>query len=1520
LLVVVRSSSAGRVARGFACAALALSLIAAGCIDAATAHADKLSTAEIEKLPEMAEWVYRNSPVKDPVPCGAVCSHLWVVEHEQMPNAAAAQELWNQLGWFEVDEGLWPSLSELKEGIGIGGETSITSGAFTIGWHVKGTDDKWMAFEQEGPPGAPEERWCDSLGSYNEKLVPPGVSYGATVESGHELPPQPVTQGWTYVGGQNGCPFGGVGYYSEKGPVATCTAASPPPPMWTGWLNSTEVFGVCEEPEYDYPRLKTNVDDALRTQPFSFSRPEDYSAQTATKVVEDREPSSPATPAVVETQLKEALETKDPTLNLWLKFYAAGEGTSPTQAPQASEELGTANPGEPGHEPPCKGDPVNCATGNEIETQTDLAVGGRGVGLDLTRTYNSQAAAAGEHGVFGYGWTSSFGDRLAINASAGTVTVYQANGSTVVFTGNPATAGELTAPEWAQSKLVVNSEGGFRYTLPDQQTFNFNSGGRLLSEADRDGNTTSLSYSGAGRLETITDPAGRKITLAYNSEGLVESAKDPLGHIVKYTYEAGNLASVTQPGESALRWQFKYDGSHELTTLTDGRGNKTINEYNGAHQVTAQTDPASRKLSFAYREESPGFVTEITNHATGAVTKEQFNGVHELIAITHGYGTSLATTDTSTYNGEGYIASETNGDGYTTSYTYDAAGDRTSMVDPDDDETKWTFDSTHDVDTITTPKGETTTIKRESHGNPEAIERPAPGGKTQVTKYKYGSYGELESVTDPLERTTKYGYDSHGDRTSETDPEGDKRTWEYNEDSQETATVSPRGNAAGAEASKFTTKIERDLQGRPTTVTDPLGHTTKYVYDADGNLESMTDGNKNTTTYTYDPDNEPIKTKEANGTVTETEYDGAGQVVGQIDGNKHTTKYVRNVLEQVTEVVDPLGHKTIKEYDRANNLMSLVDAEKRTTSYRYDPANRLVEVSFSDGKTATLRYGYDADGNRTSMIDGSGETTYAYDQLDRLTESKDGHGDKVSYEYDLDNEQTKMTYPNAKAVSRAYDKDGRLEAVTDWLSHVFRFSYDEDSNLTATTFPAEGKGEDKYVYNDADQMSEITMKKGTQGLLSFVYTRDGDGQVKSISSDGPYGDEKPSYEYDANERLIDGASTAYEYDAANNPTKIGAGKYAYNSDDELETGPSTKYVYNEVGQRTSTEPSGGSASVYHYDQAGNLLSVTRAKEGASPAIEDVYTYNGEDLRTSQTIAGTTSYLTWDTSESVPLVLSDQTNSYIYGPGGLPVEQVTASEAFLYLHHDEQGSTRLITSHNSKVEAYYAYGPYGALTQYTGTATTPLGYDGQYTSSDTGLIYMRARTYDPATGQFLSPDPLEAITGEPYNYAGDDPVNRSDPSGLVFGIPGTPSLEEIGEGIAGWGDTITFGATNWVREELGIDNVDACSGAYQAGGLAGLVTGVLIPGGGEAEAGAEGISISAKIAGQMETRGWTEESIQEAIESGDQVQAVNKATGNPATRYINPRTGQSVVVDDVTKEVIHVGGPGFKYGPGSGDIP
>lgn len=115
---------------------------------------------------------------------------------------------------------------------------------------------------------------------------------------------------------------------------------------------------------------------------------------------------------------------------------------------------------------------------------------------------------------------------------------------------------------------------------------------------------------------------------------------------------------------------------------------------------------------------------------------------------------------------------------------------------------------------------------------------------------------------------------------------------------------------------------------------------------------------------------------------------------------------------------------------------------------------------------------------------------------------------------------------------------------------------------------------------------------------------------------------------------------------------------------------------------------------------------------------------------------------------------------------MSIEQINnTTSTVTYLHHDQQGSTRLITGSTGKTEATFTYDAYGDQTGHTGTAATPLGYDAQYTSTDTGLIYMRARVYDPATAQFLSVDPLDALTRAPYNYAYDNPVNLADPTGL-----------------------------------------------------------------------------------------------------------------------------------------------------------
>jgi RHS repeat-associated protein len=185
-------------------------------------------------------------------------------------------------------------------------------------------------------------------------------------------------------------------------------------------------------------------------------------------------------------------------------------------------------------------------------------------------------------------------------------------------------------------------------------------------------------------------------------------------------------------------------------------------------------------------------------------------------------------------------------------------------------------------------------------------------------------------------------------------------------------------------------------------------------------------------------------------------------------------------------------------------------------------------------------------------------------------------------------------------------------------------------------------------------------------------------------------------------------------------------------------------------------------------------------------------------------------------------------SNVYGPSETSVEQISSGGTVTYLHHDQQGSTRLLTGSTGTGTGKCTYSAYGAPTC-EGASTTPLGYDAQYTSTDTGLIYMRARTYDPATAQFLTQDPLEAITREPYSYASDDPLNYSDPTGLFLGIPGTPSTGEIVGAIGehfGQIVAVTAGGVCIVA------SAGVCAGAIVIGGVANA--GVIAAKGGSAD--------------------------------------------------------------------------------------
>ena len=126
--------------------------------------------------------------------------------------------------------------------------------------------------------------------------------------------------------------------------------------------------------------------------------------------------------------------------------------------------------------------------------------------------------------------------------------------------------------------------------------------------------------------------------------------------------------------------------------------------------------------------------------------------------------------------------------------------------------------------------------------------------------------------------------------------------------------------------------------------------------------------------------------------------------------------------------------------------------------------------------------------------------------------------------------------------------------------------------------------------------------------------------------------------------------------------------------------------------------------------------------------------------------------------------------YVHDPAGGLLAQLAPTGSPSYYLLDGRDSIIGITDPARSVTARYHYDAYGQLTGITGAAATtnPWRFASAY-QDGTGLYKMGARYYDPTTGRFTQQDPifnpLDPHQWNRYTYAGNDPINYSDPSGL-----------------------------------------------------------------------------------------------------------------------------------------------------------
>ena len=355
--------------------------------------------------------------------------------------------------------------------------------------------------------------------------------------------------------------------------------------------------------------------------------------------------------------------------------------------------------------------------------------------------------------------------------------------------------------------------------------------------------------------------------------------------------------------------------------------------------------------------------------------------------------------------------------------------------------------------------------------------------------------------------------------------------------------------------------------------------------------------------------------------------------------------------------------------------------------------------------------------------------------------------------------------------------------MKDWNTNETQFGYDANGNLNSIIYPNNISA--SVSYDNASQLSSIT---DTNTSLSTTaakesYTRD-NANLITAESDTGLPTAPSSFSYNSLHEVTAASSSSFTYNSAQDLTTGPSGKtQGFNADNEVcwagttssscgaGSPPSgtTSYTYSNEGNRTALTPHSGTSYTYGYDQANNLTGVTPSSGSAT-----TYAYDGNGLLQSETTSGTTKHYTWTVQGSLPLLAEDATNYYIYGPAGTtPVEQIAVSGgATSYLQSDQIGSVRAITNTTGTVTGTFSYDAWGNLLGSTGSATTPFAFAGAYLDPSNGFYYLRARWYDPATGQFMSLDPMVSSTLSPYGYVGNNPLNELDATGMdVAWTPG-----------------------------------------------------------------------------------------------------------------------------------------------------
>ena len=946
-----------------------------------------------------------------------------------------------------------------------------------------------------------------------------------------------------------------------------------------------------------------------------------------------------------------------------------------------------------------------------------------------------------------------------------------------------------TDPSGYTTKYAYDAKGNVTSTTApslDTTTYDyFNSFSQPQRIKDARGNYSVLKYDGQGNLlETIQLKAGVTPTIPYTANasqivawtintydtwGNVLTAKrvrdkvSQVGPTITYTYGADKLypIGISRAGDkngdglidAADEKPLVYDKLGRVTTSIDADWQTTNFTYDLLGRVTTGTDQVGQTRTYKY-------------DANG-------NLIEQKLVI----GSTVWDTSTWQYDLADRKINTTDSAGAATNFAYDPAGNVVKITNPDGYNLTYVYDEVNRVIRANDPAGNTVSTARDISGRPRTSTDP----NLNTTTYSYYGperNGLLKQVSLPKldgfsqGRAIAYEYDAAGNVISQSAVPSDNSAPQvsfttYDELNRPVRVVGPvyidatlgnirpvtlytynmlglltkvsagRTDASGTNPASDVVTVQQtsvyDDFGRTLKTTDALGKSTSFVYDSNNNITQITDAKGQVTTFTWGYGHQLLTRNNPAGNVTIS----------------------RNPLGQATktELTDPVSGSVIIATDAT-----------------YDDAHRVGSITDSRGPLLRCGYSYSPGGLLRNVIDGyKNQTNYLYDAANRLTGIWAPNYGTIAFRYDPGGRMIEKWLPNGISSRYSYNPDNSLrqlvnrKSATDIISQ-HDYLYDGFGNRKSHAENIDGSTVNwAYVYDGLNRLIQAGNGNPAQ-RESYTYDPLGNRTSKTV------GNTTTVSIYDEANQLLEvraGSPTgtllqAFTYDAAGNLSQKAEGGTVIRTPTACRGDRILSFRYDALNQLTRVfNIAGKSAEDYSYDYAGRRIKKVVTLGQPTPSSSNTsYFYQGQNIYAEYTAANST------VDFSTPAAI------YTHGPGtDNPILRQTGmgpnADARFY-HQDGLGSVVAYSTPAGATEATQRFDAWG--NKIAGIGTIPqYGYTGREPDA-TGLIYYRARYYDPSIGRFTQRDPIGLQGGiNPYAYVGGNPVNFNDPSGLALQI-------------------------------------------------------------------------------------------------------------------------------------------------------